>query len=183
MNGAEWRDIAGHEGWYQVSSDGQVKSLKRVIPIKGGTRTVRERIMRPKRCGAGYLAVTLLPERQNFYIHRLVAEAFIGPARKGYEVNHIDENKENNSVKNLEWIPKRDNLLHGTRNSRCAAKGREASRKIVAMQDGIAKMEFTSMREAERRGFSRRRIHDCCEGIATQHKGFQWAYAENGGMA
>jgi len=63
---------------------------------------------------AGYRRVILVnsKERKRVFVHRLVAEAFLGPFKRGEEVNHIDGNKRNNNVNNLEWISKSDNIKH-----------------------------------------------------------------------
>lgn len=60
--------------------------------------------------GAGYQYTKI--RRQNFAVHRLVAEAFIGPPGKGQETNHKDLNKQNNDVSNLEWVDHQENVDH-----------------------------------------------------------------------
>ena len=179
----EWRDIPGYEGRYQISSDGQVKSLyRRVVDRNGGTRTIRERILAPKKCGYGYLAGAMRPEGtkrfKNYYIHRLVAISFLGPAQSGFEVNHKDEDKENNDVSNLEWIPKKENLSYGTREKRCSVRGLERSKRIIAIKDGVVVKDYSSLHDAAKDGFSRYHIKQCCEGAAKAHKGYRWAYKE-----
>ncbi len=183
MSEVEWRDIPGFEGRYQVSSCGQVKSLEREVRIRSGkTRPIAERILRPVKAGSGYLAVHLRPaggpDFKRFYIHRLVATAFFGQGPEGYEVNHKDENKENNAVSNLEWVPKETNLSYGTRNVRCSARSRENSRRVAAIKDGAIVKEYASMHEASLEGFSRFHIKQCCEMKEATHKGYVWAYAE-----
>lgn len=181
----EWRDIPGFEGRYQVNSTGQVKSLQRKEAIWGGkTRLITERILKPQKAKNGYLSIKLRTENSDsfrrFYIHRLVAVAFLGPGPEGYEVNHKDENKENNTVSNLEWVPKSVNLYYGTRNARCSVRGREKSKAIVSFRNGIAVKRYRSMHEAALEGFSRFHIKQCCEGKAAAHKGLTWAYAAEG---
>lgn len=77
------------------------------------------RILKPRTVGAGYLQVTLSKgtkaTRHNFYIHRLVAAAFIGPRPDRMEVNHIDGHKDNNTPENLEYITHSEQLLHAYR--------------------------------------------------------------------
>lgn len=179
----EWRDIPGFEGRYLVNSVGQVKSLQREVAIwDGKTRPVSERILRLQKTKNGYLSVKLRPKNSDtfkrFYIHRIVATAFLGPGPEGYEVNHKDENKENNAVSNLEWVPKSENLYYGTRNARCSAKGREKSKAVVSFRDGLVIKRYGSIHEAAIDGFSRYHVKQCCEGKETAHKGFSWAYAE-----
>ena len=99
----DWRNIKGYEGHYQVSSAGQVRSLKR-----GG------RLMSPAVSRTGYHQVNLYLEGRvkHFYEHRLVAAAFIRPIPDGMEVNHKDGDKSNNDVKNLEIVTSEENLRH-----------------------------------------------------------------------
>ena len=99
----EWRDIKGYEGLYQVSNLGRVRSKRKILK---GT---------PDK--DGYLRVALCKNgtRKYFGIHRLVAIAFIYNANNYPCVNHKDENKTNNRVKNLEWCTIAYNNCYGNR--------------------------------------------------------------------
>lgn len=99
-----WKEIPGSGGKYQISNYGNVYSLINNVQLKGVNN------------GNGYLRVKL--NERLFYIHRLVAMAFI-PNPKGYkEINHKDENKLNNNADNLEWCSHKYNMIFGTRNKR-----------------------------------------------------------------
>lgn len=102
-----WKDIAGYEGLYQVSNRGRVKSLARNT-TKGGILTELE-------CRNGYVRVQTSRgnTREKFLIHRLVAQAFILNPKNKPQVNHIDGNKKNNNLKNLEWVTAKENTNHG----------------------------------------------------------------------
>ena len=109
-----WKDIENYEGTYQISNFGHVKSLPHEIGHRyvGQTRTTHGKIMSPTDNGNGYKIVGLKHggKRKNFYIHRLVAAAFIdNPDNKNY-VNHIDFNKANNNSCNLEWCTQKENI-------------------------------------------------------------------------
>lgn len=99
-----WKPIEGWEGLYEVSNLGNVKSF-----CKG-----KERFLRPSKKKNGYLQVVLQDNgRKGFFtIHRLVAAAFIPNPNNLPTVNHIDENKENNRVDNLEWMTTQDNVTY-----------------------------------------------------------------------
>jgi len=100
----EWRDIAGYEGLYQVSSLGRVKSN----PVYRHHR--KAIVLTPYEIKSGYRVVDLLGRHR--LVHRLVAMAFIpNPANKA-QVNHIDGNKRNNVASNLEWCTGKENILH-----------------------------------------------------------------------
>mgnify|MGYP000622202944 CR=1 FL=1 len=103
----EWRAVEGYKGLYEVSNTGQVKSLNY-------KRTGQAHILAPKHNPSGYLQVVLYKEniKKYVYIHRIVAAAFIpNPEEKAY-VNHIDGDKTNNNINNLEWVTPRENNLH-----------------------------------------------------------------------
>lgn len=102
--------IKGYENLYAIDTDGNVYSL-----ITNSSR--RRKILKPYYKN-GYLAVNLYKDGicKHFYIHRLVAKTFL-ENEKGYkEVNHIDCNKTNNSINNLEWCNRKQNLQHSYEN-------------------------------------------------------------------
>ena len=101
-----FKDIKGFEDYYQISNYGVVKSKARtVICSNGELKPIKSKYLHPGNNGTGYLFVNLWfgNKQHRFYIHRLVAETFIPNPNNLPEVNHIDNNKENNNVKNLEW--------------------------------------------------------------------------------
>jgi len=99
MMSEEWRPIVGLEGWYNVSDHGNV------MRIKKGKSTFIGKILKPETDSRGYQRV--FPhkdgEQHNSYIHNIVAESFIGARPEGMVVNHIDGNKHNNLLDNLEY--------------------------------------------------------------------------------
>lgn len=117
----EWRDVPEYEGLYQVSNIGRLKSLARVIVrSNGATMSIPERLMTGSVHPHGYLRARLRTSdsSRDFYIHRLVAEAFIGPCPEGQMVCHWDGVPTNNHVENLRYGTTSDNNLdavrHGT---------------------------------------------------------------------
>ena len=111
MSGERWRWVVGYEGLYMVSDYGRVKRVKPSRGAKVG------RVLRQAACSNGYRQVTLSDgcKRRIHRVHRLVAEAFAeNPEGKRY-VNHIDGDKTNNRVENLEWCTRSENMLHSYR--------------------------------------------------------------------
>lgn len=116
-----YNDIVGYKGLYQISNTGKVKSLFRLesFPsaiVKGGNfiRKRKEKILSPAPDKDGYLRVVLCKDGilKNFFVHRLVISAFKPNLSNFPEVNHIDGNKLNNCVDNLEWCSPSHNNYH-----------------------------------------------------------------------
>lgn len=110
-----WKPVVGFEGYYSISSYGRVKSEARRRENKlGSTSVVRERIRTACDNEDGYLILTLYKDgfEQTKSIHRLVAEAFIPNPDNLPQVNHIDGDKHNNNINNLEWCDGIYNIRH-----------------------------------------------------------------------
>ena len=108
LQGEEWRDIVGYEGYYQISNKGRVKSF----------HYGRSYFLKTKINSRGYEGVVLSRKgvEKNFSIHVLVAEAFIPNPENKRTVNHKDADKLNNCVENLEWATHRENAIHAWQN-------------------------------------------------------------------
>lgn len=113
-----WKDVPLYKGFYQISSLGRVKSVQR-LSFNGNSWFVqKEKIMKPQKTKNGYLQICFCQfgVSEPFYVHRIVAEAFIKRKhKKEIQVNHKDGNKENNSVENLEWTTPSKNMKHSYR--------------------------------------------------------------------
>ena len=166
-----WHDIEGYEGLYQISNKGRVKSL-----YKGS-----ERILKPRLNSSGYYFITLCNDSvsKQFQLHRLVAQAFIPNLYNKPQVNHLDENKLNNCVNNLEWVTAKDNNNYGTRNERIT--GRPFIPILQYSKDGEFIKEWPSALEVKRvLGIDQGNIAHCCRGNPkhTTAGGFVWRYKE-----
>lgn len=112
-----WKDIEGFDGWYQVSNKGNVRSWK----CRGhrGVRAKEPKLLNPSTSRCGYYTVGLHDQNEKMYgrrVSRLVAIEFIYNPENKPEVNHIDGNKKNNNVENLEWATSKENVRHANRN-------------------------------------------------------------------
>lgn len=108
----EWRDVVGFEGLYKISSHGRVFSIK------------RNQVVSARKHNKGYYTISLwnchngVKQREQRYIHRMVATAFIENANKYPCVNHIDNNPSNNYANNLEWCTFKQNTAHAKKQHR-----------------------------------------------------------------
>lgn len=104
-----WKDIPNYEGLYQVSNMGNVRSFH--------NRYKNKTLIKPCATSKGYLSVSLCKNHSQkaFNVHKLVAELFIPNPKNLPCVNHIDENKTNNTVSNLEWCTYQYNNTYGHR--------------------------------------------------------------------
>lgn len=147
---------------YEVSNLGKVRNIK-------SGRTLKPRLHN------GYLRYCLYEnnKRKDLLLHRIIATAFIDNPEGKPCVNHIDENKTNNDLSNLEWCSVRENNIHGTRIKRAAEK---RFKKVIQLDlnDNVLSV-FESMVQAEREtGVSRNSISSCCNGKRKSAGGFKW---------
>lgn len=113
-------------------------------------------------------------ERSRFYVHRLVAECFVPNPQNLPEVNHIDENKLNNHVDNLEWCSREYNCSYGTRSKKIGEKCGK-SVEMLDLKTGEVLQTFSSMAEASRQtGINRNGISMVCNGHRKMAGGYGW---------
>ena len=115
------RDIKDYEGLYGITEDGRVWSYR------------KNRFLKPQKTKTGYLYVQLSKNNKtkNYKIHRLVATAYLENPLNLPCVNHIDENKTNNCVENLEFCTVAYNNIYGTRIERVA---KSLSKKVICIE-------------------------------------------------
>ena len=170
----QWKSIAGYEGLYEVSNLGRVKSLK----------FGKERILKPGKNSSGYLLVNLYKngKMKHFKVHRLVATAFL-PNPMGFpEINHLDEDKANNVVSNIEWASRWDNMHYGTLHERKAAARSKAVEASKYEDFRTIELRFASTKETGRNGYDQSAVSKCCrrcyfmEGN-NKYKNLYWRFA------
>lgn len=175
-----WKDIAGVEGCYQISTLGRVKSLERYTE---NGRLVRERILKTRvnKRGYEYVCIQKNNKRVAIKIHRTVAQTFILNPDNLPEINHKDENKLNNCADNLEWCTREYNARYGTAIIR-SAQTRSKNHTLKINQytlNGVYVKTWKSPIEIERvndKKMKSTNIIACCRGKYKSSYGYKWRY-------
>ena len=169
-----WKDIKGYEGLYQVSNLGKVKRLRF---INKHTNIEKETIKSQKIRKDGYLEVVLYKDGKGkcIQVHRIVATAFIPNIENKPQVNHIDGNKKNNIVKNLEWVTRSENMRHSARQLRNNVKKinqYDLNDRYLATYSSITIAgEINGIRESS--------IANVLTGRRNKAYGYKWRYAKD----
>jgi hypothetical protein len=135
-----WKSVNGYDGEYLISNDGEVKSFK-----QNKVKIVAQANYK------GYKKITLCKNNKTttFFVHRLVAMHFIHNPLNKPTVNHIDGNKQNNHVDNLEWATQKENVMHawstGLYDTKRIATIKSRSKPVL---DIITNKKFDSMKLA-----------------------------------
>lgn len=175
-----WKDIEGYNGKYQISNNGNVRSFSK---WKNGD------FLRFGMTTTGYYYVNLVVDGRRKIkqerVHRLVAKAFLDNPNNLPEVNHIDGNKLNNNVNNLEWVSRNQNIQHAYDTKlipKFYGKRHPLSKQIVQKRkDGSVVKVWGSLADINRQtGYAMNGIICCCKKKPRYHTayGFIWEYKE-----
>lgn len=134
----QWKPIKGYEGLYEVSNLGRVKSLPKYHNCGKQGYMQSEKNLKQIKQNSGYLCVCIYKNGigKKYLIHRLVAETFIPNPENKTQVNHLDGNKENNCIDNLEWVTQKENIQHayktGLHNTQASKDGHKKTAKKLS---------------------------------------------------
>ncbi len=163
----EWKDINGFVGRYQISTDGKVRS------IIGGRLKLRQLHLSTSGYTQSVLLNSSTKKTETFLVHRLVAIAFIpNPDNKPF-INHINGDKRDNRVANLEWCTPKENSIHAA-TMRLNKNFNEKA--VVRIKDGEVCGEYYSIESTKLDGFSPSLVRHVLCGTRKKHKDFEWRY-------
>lgn len=179
-----WKPIKNYEGLYEVSNTGKVKSLKRTVKsYNDWDRTFNEKILTlhssklTKRHPKPMYHVELWKDnkRKVMMIHRLVAETFIPNPDGKPQVNHIDGNRKNNCVDNLEWVTNQENSQHAYKTGLAKPHGMKPVRGKNKLTGEV--VEYESIEAAARNlNGNPDAIRAALKGRSASSCGFYWEY-------
>lgn len=110
-----WKSVKGYENYYEVSTKGNIRTIERIIILSTHQYLKKQKILTQFVDSRGYFHVKLYNgagKSKSLTTHRIVALTFLDNPTKLIEVNHIDHNKHNNNLSNLEWITRSENIKH-----------------------------------------------------------------------
>lgn len=183
-----WRDVIGYEGLYIVNNMGEVRCLPKIVGFSAGyiqkARTMKQRLIK------GYPSINVCKNgiKKVLKIHRIVSMAFIPNHENKNQINHINGDKTDNRVENLEWCTGSENSLHKFRvlkvahpkwgRGRSGKKNGRAKPVIQLSMSGEFIKEWDSANLANKSfGENKGSIYACCRGNTTKAYGFKWKYA------
>ena len=163
----EWRDIPRFNGWYQASNLGRIRSL-----FYNGGRRKTPKILKLRKRKDGYLDINIMHVKK--LVHVLVWEAFNGPVPDGYEINHINCVRDDNSLDNLSIMSHYDNVKWDNADEK---KGKPVLQYTI---EGEFVREWATQKEIERElGFDQTSISSCCLGRTITSHGFVWSFKDH----
>lgn len=174
-SGEIWKDIKNYNN-YEVSNLGRLRSKDREIVRKDNVKIrVKSIILKPQTTRKGYLRVPIYNDKgiKMGIIHRLVAEAFIPNPKHLPQVNHIDGNKLNNNVENLEWCNNQYNQLHAIKIGLV-----NHSKKVIQLskENKIINKWESITKASETLNIDKTHIGQVCKGIRKTAGGFKWEF-------
>ena len=178
-----WSSVKGFEGYYEISSNGVLRSLDRLT--NNGTKRQKQKYLKPS-CRKGYLRYSLSFNGCTSLCsaHRLVAEAFIPNTDNKPFINHINGIKDDNRVDNLEWVTQLENVRHTIEtlkikwNKSGLEHGNIKSVVRKSADNYTIVKRYDLIEDAVKDGFDPSSIVRCCKNKSWYHKGYCWAYSE-----
>lgn len=187
MNKETWKDIKGYEGLYSISTNGRVKRLARDrIIATGVNKPLKEKEIKTFEGKLGYIHVNLWKngKMKQHRIHRLIMLAHTKKPKDKNVINHIDGDKTNNKLQNLEWCTYKENTIHAYKTGLAKGKkgiensqGRLTNEEVISMRKLYSTGNYTQKEIGEIYGISRRHAGDI-----VNEKRWSWLTEEKVGV-
>lgn len=175
----EWRDIAGSDGQYLVSSLGRVCSYGG----RKGNRIMSLYVHADRNKEYASVCIMLNGTRKKVRVHRLVAEAFLPNPNRLKEIDHLNGNGTDNRVENIQWCDRLANMGNAVTRRRLKISSRFRKddrglfdRRIAKLKNGIIVATYDSISEIKREGYNDCCVYRCCNGKHKTHAGYEWKY-------
>ncbi len=136
----QWRPVPEFEGIYEASNQGRVRSLDRIVSRSDGAKQPwRGRVLKGTLDPWGYPCVTLHRSGKSYTrrVHRVIAATWFGPRGEDIQINHIDGDKANNAIRNLEYVTQSENVQHAYANGMMARERGEAHHMAKLTDDDV----------------------------------------------
>lgn len=158
-----WKPIPQYSTKYEISTLGNIRSISRTVACKGGVRTLKGKMLKQQINHRGYSIIALsegTKSPKTFTVHQLMAMTFILDFIKGTEINHIDGNKLNNAISNLEISNPSHNQLHAVREGLSPKQGKSQFNNVTYVKNPRAVKKWAaSIRHAGKSSFGWKTFH------------------------
>lgn len=180
----QWKKVSINGG-YEVSNNGRVRSVDRLVKCKNGFRTVRGQVLSAFIAkNTGYCQVSI--SGRKISVHRLVATAWCDGYFDGACVDHVNGVRDDNRSENLEWVTPKENQRRSWDGGKRAgptlgkmSRDHNSSKAVVSTDVKTGETNYwPSAMDAVREGFDSSCISRCCNSLSKQHKGKYWRFAE-----
>ena len=188
-----WKPIKGFEEFYDVSNYGRIRSKDRIKKLSFGRQGIlRGKILKLQPNSKGYLRIQLCNKRGEktyFFVHRLVAQAFIENPQNLPVVNHLDFDYTNNRADNLEWTTLKGKVQYSLVRGRFKRTKEwlehlkksidiKMAKSVIGTNEATGEIIFfKALNDCAKSGFQPSCVSNCCTGKRKHHLGFTWRFA------
>lgn len=189
-----WKDVVGFEQYYEVSNMGNVRSKERIqaFPFdETKIGIVKSKMMKQTPNSRGYYRVSLSDRKKTkqFFVHRLVAQAFVKNPKNLPVVNHLDFDYTNNRADNLEWTTLKGNVQYSLVRGRFKRTKEwlehlkksldiKMAKSVIGTNEATGEtIFFKALNDCAKSGFQPSCVSNCCTGKRKRHLGFTWRFA------
>lgn len=179
-----WKDMVEFDNKYQISNKGNVRRKGRKVNSAiqpKGYRYIKPKMVYLQNNGNGYLQiyVSINKKRVMKYVHRMVATYFLKNPLNYNEVNHLDFNRSNNDVSNLEWCSKKQNIRHSFAHNKTRRTNGKTPVKIIQICES-GNIVWKSAKEiGEKLNVDPSGVYKCCKNKLKSVKGHKFKYYDS----